>query len=169
METREGRHGDGRVWQNRNFINIYEPGSVFKIFTAASLLRHGAIDTVMAFDCTNSEIGDGIRIENDEGHAYGNLPFMPAFARSSNIYFARAVANLRKEELYNDLLSLRIRAGHGCALSRHLGGHPASARFLVGAVQAHPGHRSGGGRHARCNWGWPSAPWPTGAPFSRRV
>lgn len=113
MDQREGRHPDGRVWQNRNFNTIYEPGSVFKIFTAASLLRHGAIDTVMAFDCTNSDIGDGIRIENDEGHAYGNLPFMPAFARSSNIYFARAVANLRNEELYNDLLAFGFGQGTG--------------------------------------------------------
>ncbi|PIE75906.1 hypothetical protein CSA17_05065, partial [bacterium DOLJORAL78_65_58] len=113
MTTREGRHGDGRIWQNRNFTTIYEPGSVFKIFTAASLLRHGAVDTVMVFDCTNSDIGDGIRIENDAGHTYGNLSFMPAFAKSSNIYFARAVANLRKDEFYNDLKAFGFGQGSG--------------------------------------------------------
>lgn len=105
MESREQRHADSRVWQNRNFTVIHEPGSVFKIFSAASLLKRGAIDTVMVFDCTSNDIGDGIRIDNDEGHAYGDLPFMPAFARSSNIFFARAVANLRDEELHQDLQS----------------------------------------------------------------
>ena len=113
METRATRHADDLVWQNRNFVSIYEPGSVFKIFSAASLLRHGAIDTVMVFDCTNSDIGNGIHIKNDEGHAYGNLPFMPAFAKSSNIYFARAVANLRKEELHSDLLAFGFGQGTG--------------------------------------------------------
>ncbi len=103
MATRQGRHGDLAVWNNRNFTNMYEPGSVFKIFTTSSLLRHGAIDTAMVFDCSNSEFGS-FRIRNDDGHTYGNLALMKAFAKSSNIFFARAVGNLRAEELYRDLL-----------------------------------------------------------------
>ncbi len=103
MATRKGRHGDPAVWNNRNFSYQYEPGSVFKIFTTSSLLRHGAIDTAMVFDCSNSDFGS-FRIRNDEGHAYGDLSLMKAFAKSSNIFFARAVGNLRSEELYRDLL-----------------------------------------------------------------
>ncbi len=103
LSTRRGRHGDPAVWNNRNFTNQYEPGSVFKIFTTSSLLRHGAIDTAMVFDCSNSDFGS-FHIRNDEGHAYGNLSLMKAFAKSSNIFFARAAGNLRSEELYRDLL-----------------------------------------------------------------
>lgn len=113
METRQVPHEDAMVWQNWNFIKAYEPGSVFKIFSSASLLNHGAVDTVMTFDCSDSDIGNGIHIRNDEGHAYGQLPFMPAFAKSSNIYFARAVANLRKAELYEDLLAFGFGQGTG--------------------------------------------------------
>ncbi len=102
MEDRDKRHDNAAVWNNRNFSYIYEPGSVFKIFTTASLLSHGAIDTSMVFNCSDTDFGS-FTIRNDEGHAYGNLAFMEAFAKSSNIFFARAVGNLKKEELYQDL------------------------------------------------------------------
>jgi stage V sporulation protein D (sporulation-specific penicillin-binding protein) len=110
LDSRKGRHGDASVWNNRNFTHMYEPGSVFKIFSAASLLRHGAIDTAMAFDCSDSDFG-GFTIRNDEGHVYGNLSFMKAFSKSSNIFFARAVGNLKSEELYHDLLDFGFGQG----------------------------------------------------------
>ncbi len=103
LPTRAGRHPDLAVWNNRNFSSMYEPGSVFKIFTLASMLRHGAIDTATVFDCTNGDFGS-FTIRNDEGHSYGDLPLMRAFSKSSNIYFARAVGNLAADELYRDLV-----------------------------------------------------------------
>jgi len=102
-DTRRGSHPDPAVWQNRNFTYLYEPGSTFKVFSAASMLRNGAIDTATVFDCSNHQF-DGYRIYNDGKHKYGDLPFMRAFAKSSNIYFARAVCNLSDQELYRDLL-----------------------------------------------------------------
>lgn len=94
---------DPAVWQNRNFTWQFEPGSVLKIFTTASLLRHAAIDTGSVFDCSDPWI-DGVKITNDDNHKYGDLSLLPAFAKSSNIYFARAVANLGRDELHRDLL-----------------------------------------------------------------
>ena len=112
LEKRKGRHGDAAVWDNRNFTVLYEPGSVFKIFTTASLLRHGAIDTAMVFNCSDSDFCS-FSIHNDNGHAYGNLALMEAFAKSSNIFFARAVGNLKSEELYHDLVDLGFGQGTG--------------------------------------------------------
>ncbi len=112
LEKREGRHGDLAVWDNRNFSKFYEPGSVFKIFTTASLLRHGAIDTSMVFNCSDSNFGS-FTIRNDDGHAYGNMALMEAFAKSSNIFFARAVGNLKSEELYKDLVNFGFGQGTG--------------------------------------------------------
>ncbi len=91
------------VWNNRNFTCQYEPGSVFKIFSAASLLSNAAIDTTTVYDCSDTDFGR-FTIRNDDGHSYGPLSFMQAFAKSSNIYIARAVANLSPEELYRDLV-----------------------------------------------------------------
>lgn len=101
--SRSERQGDLAVWNNRNFTQAYEPGSIFKIFSMASMLRHGAIDTATVFDCSNGDFGK-FRIRNDDGHSYGDLPLMRAFSKSSNIYFARAVGNLAADELYRDLV-----------------------------------------------------------------
>lgn len=103
VSDRAARHADGAVWQNNNFTGHFEPGSVLKIFTMASLLRHAAVDTGSVFDCSDPWI-DGVRIDNDDGHEYGDLSLLPAFAKSANIYFARAVANLEAEEFHRDLL-----------------------------------------------------------------
>jgi stage V sporulation protein D (sporulation-specific penicillin-binding protein) len=94
---------DHAVWNNSNFTTLYEPGSVFKLFTAASLLAHGAIDTATVYDCTDGDFGS-FRIHNSESEAYGPLSFLPAFVRSINVYFARAVGNLDDVEFYRDLL-----------------------------------------------------------------
>jgi len=102
MDTRARSHEDCRVWQNRNFTTMYEPGSVFKVFSTASLLRNSAIDTQTVFNCDN-RTGDKIYVRNDDGHNYGDLSLLQAFAKSSNVYFAKASANLRPQELYRDL------------------------------------------------------------------
>jgi len=103
MPTRNQRHRDASVWSDRNFVWAYEPGSVFKIFTAASLLRRAAVDTSTVYDCSNIQF-DGFVIRNDDDHRYGDLPLMRAFTKSSNIWFSRGVANLGRDEFYRDVL-----------------------------------------------------------------
>ncbi len=97
---REG--GDPAVWNNFNFTGVYEPGSVFKIVTSCALLRAGALDTATVIDCSNDNFGS-FRIHNSEGHSYGPLSFMGAFAKSSNIYFARVVSALKPRDYYRAL------------------------------------------------------------------
>ncbi len=102
LESRSVPCRDAAVWNNRNFNHSYEPGSVFKIFTTVSLLANAALDTATVFDCSDTSF-DGFSIRNSDGHAYGDLNLMEAFTLSSNVYFARAVANLSAQEFYRDL------------------------------------------------------------------
>ena len=104
LDDRQQPGNDPAVWNNRNFTHQYEPGSVFKLITAASLLGRGAVDTATVFDCDDIHF-DGYEIRNSEGHIFGHLAFSEAFVHSSNIYFARAVTNLGPEEFYRDLLA----------------------------------------------------------------
>ncbi len=120
MDTRDRSHANPRVWQNRNFTNQFEPGSVFKIFTTASLLRHSAIDTQTVFNCDNAT-DPKIYVRNEGNHDYGNLPLMRAFAKSSNVYFAKAVFNLQMQELYSDLVEF----GFGQQTSLSYPGQPS--------------------------------------------
>jgi len=100
------------IWDNTCFTGAYEPGSVMKIFTAASLLQRAVIDTATAYDCDDIQF-DGYRIRNSEGHDFGVMSFGGAFIHSSNVYFARAVLNLRKSEFYRDLVEFGFGASSG--------------------------------------------------------
>lgn len=102
LPDRSAARHDPAVWNNFNFTGQYEPGSVFKVFTAASLLSHGAIDTATVYDCGDEDFGK-FSIHNSDGHAFAHLNFMEAFEQSCNVYFARAVANLSADEFYRDL------------------------------------------------------------------
>ena len=101
-------------WINCNFTAAYEPGSVFKIFTAAALLSNGAIDTATVFDCADDRFS-GFTIREAAQRRYGKLTFMDAFVHSSNVWFARAVANLDRQEQYRALLDFGFGRGTGVA------------------------------------------------------
>lgn len=102
IRERDHAGNDLAVWNNFALTGIFEPGSVFKIFSAAVLLRHGAIDSNTVYDCSNDDFGS-FHIHNSEGHSYGPLNFMQAFAKSSNIWFARAAGRLSPEDMYRGL------------------------------------------------------------------
>lgn len=114
LETRERSVRDAACWINSNLTAAYEPGSVFKIFTAAALLTSGAIDTATTFDCADNSF-DGFTIREAEGHRYGRLSFMAAFAQSSNVWFARAAANLSPREQHRALLDFGFGRGTGAS------------------------------------------------------
>lgn len=103
LDTRARPVADPAMWVNRNFTQPYEPGSVFKILTAASLLVCGAVDTTTVFDCSDHHF-DGFTIGEAAGHEYGRLAFHEAFARSSNVWFARSVDNMAPREHHRMLL-----------------------------------------------------------------
>ncbi len=120
LATRNRSTRDPGLWINRNFTYQFEPGSVFKIFSTASLLRNSAIDTATVFNCDNDQ-GPHIYVRNDGNHDYGNLSLMEAFVLSSNVYWGKAVGNLRKSELYRDLTDF----GFGQATNLAYHGQPA--------------------------------------------
>ncbi len=93
------------AWDNFVFTGAYEPGSIFKIFTTAALLDRSALDTVTVYDCDNIQF-DRYKIHNSEGHDFGRISFLNAFVHSSNVYFARTVLGLEREEFYEDLTKM---------------------------------------------------------------
>jgi cell division protein FtsI (penicillin-binding protein 3) len=80
------RDFDPALWRNRNVQDIYEPGSTFKIITAAAALEEGLVTPSQMVDC-----GDGvIRIANNDIHEaggtkYGFISFEDVMVHSSNV------------------------------------------------------------------------------------
>jgi cell division protein FtsI (penicillin-binding protein 3) len=165
LETRRGKHRDPSLWINRNFTCQFEPGSVFKIFSAASLLRNSAVDTATVFNCDNDQ-GDKIYVRNDRNHSYGNLSLMQAITLSSNVYLGKAVGNLRKRELYRDLTNL----GFGQATSLPYDGQPTGILHPVDRWSDRSMQTTGRKWPLPpCSWVWRYAVWPTEGPSMPRA
>lgn len=74
------------AWKNRNVQDAYEPGSTFKIVTAAAGLEEGVVTPSQVLDCGNGEITIGpVTIHEHDGHQYGLLTFEDVMVHSSNV------------------------------------------------------------------------------------
>lgn len=121
LETRGQQASDRACWTNRNITEPYEPGSVFAIFTAASLLENGTIDTTTVYDCSDPRFA-GFSIGDTAVNHSGRLSFMEAFSLSSNVWFARAVTNLSREKQYRTLCAFGFGRETGLAYPGERGG-----------------------------------------------
>lgn len=90
-------------------LNLFHPGSVFKIVVAAAALAEGVVHIDEKFNCDGKyvfENGEEISCWKDEGH--GELTFQDAFAHSCNKVFVEVALRLgsQKLEYYFHLLGL---------------------------------------------------------------
>jgi stage V sporulation protein D (sporulation-specific penicillin-binding protein) len=89
---------DAQLRKNRAVIDVFEPGSAFKIVTAAAALEHGLVKPETMIDCENGAFNPyGHRIK--DAHKMGILPFRECFAHSSNIAMIKVAAMLGEERL----------------------------------------------------------------------
>ena len=93
--NRFGAYSSAR-WKNRAVVDSFEPGSVFKIFTAAAALQEKVVDPDEIIDCGNGFIEiAGTRI-NDHA-VFTSLRFREVIARSSDIGVIRVAQRVGKE------------------------------------------------------------------------
>lgn len=84
----------------RGVTDIYEPGSTFKVITAAAALEEGVVQVNDKFFCENGVYklsGYPIRDHEKEGW----LTFQEVIEKSSNIGVAKVSKNLGEEKLYS--------------------------------------------------------------------
>jgi len=85
----------------RAVSNCFEPGSVFKVFTAAALLEEGLIDFDEKIDCENGVWQIGRRRLHDDKDR-DSLVFREIFELSSNIGIAKMAIKLGGQRLYEN-------------------------------------------------------------------
>jgi cell division protein FtsI/penicillin-binding protein 2 len=89
-------------WRNRTIMDAYEPGSTFKVFTAAAALESGLVHASDPFDCgMGSIVLFGITIRDHK--RYGILSFEDVIARSSNVGAIRAALIIGGERLFRTI------------------------------------------------------------------
>lgn len=84
---------------NRAVADSYEPGSIFKIVTAATGLQEGVVSPLEVIDCGNGSIEiAGVRIKD---HAvFSSLTFQDVIAKSSDIGVIRVAQRVGPEKFY---------------------------------------------------------------------
>lgn len=74
-------------WRNKAVSDLYEPGSVFKIVTAAASLDSGAVSLKSSFNCAGAITVEGVRMRCAHGAGHGVLSFGGALLNSCNPSF----------------------------------------------------------------------------------
>jgi len=106
---------------NRTVADSYEPGSIFKIVTAAAGLQEGVVSPLEIIDCGNGFIEiAGTRI-NDHA-VFSSLTFQDVIAKSSDIGVVRVAQRLGKEKFYASMRNFGFGARTGIGLPGETGG-----------------------------------------------
>jgi cell division protein FtsI (penicillin-binding protein 3) len=89
------------AWKNRNVQDMYEPGSTFKIITAAAGLEEGVVTPSQILDCANGALPIGnVFIHEHGGNRYGLISFEDVMIHSSNIGAVRVGLSLGQDRFY---------------------------------------------------------------------
>lgn len=102
FDPNRAREYPSAILGNRSIANPYEPGSVFKIFTAAAALEEGVTDEEEELDTFNGTYPIGRWIVRD-WKPLGPLTFAGVIQRSSNIGVLQVAYRLGSETLHGYL------------------------------------------------------------------
>jgi cell division protein FtsI (penicillin-binding protein 3) len=83
-------------WKNRAVSDAFEPGSVFKIVTAAAAIQENVVSPGEVLDCGNGRIEISGTVINDHA-VFDRLTFTEAVTRSSDIGMIRVAQRLGRD------------------------------------------------------------------------
>ena len=90
-------------WRNRAVMDAFEPGSTFKMVTAAAALEANLVDPEDVFFCENGSIVvQGVRIHDHK--SFGKLTFREILAKSSNVGAIKTGLMVGKPGLYQQIV-----------------------------------------------------------------
>lgn len=132
-EERNKLTGEARMlqWRNKALADTYEPGSVFKVITAAAAMDSGAFTEHSPFNCT-SEIVIGDRTYHcAQNKAHGAIDTRQALIKSCNTSFIKMAEGMGVHTWYSYLNAFGMTEPTGV----DLGGEP-SQRAINNLVHA---------------------------------
>ena len=97
--SRDGAQRADSLWTLRSVSHVYEPGSTFKLVTAAALLEFDRVAMADTFDAGHGRWRFPWGTLRD-AHPHGTLRFDQAFTVSSNVVMARAIERLEPEAFH---------------------------------------------------------------------
>jgi len=102
FDPNDFRHAGEEQLRNRPVQDAYEPGSTFKMVTAAAALEQGVVSPSDRFDCEMGSITlAGVRIADH--HPFGNLSFREIIAKSSNVGTIKTALRVPTKDFYDTI------------------------------------------------------------------
>ena len=89
--------------KNKTIVDVYEPGSTFKIFTTAIALENGVADFDSRFFCAGYRIVDGQRIRCWRSRGHGSQNLTEGVKNSCNCVFMELALKSGTDALYEGL------------------------------------------------------------------
>lgn len=86
--------------RNKAVVDVYEPGSTFKIMTMCSALEEGVVSLDSSFYCGGSTTVDGERIRCWKSIGHGSQKLGEGLANSCNCVFVDLALRLGKDKFY---------------------------------------------------------------------
>lgn len=120
---------DTRQWRNRPVTDIFEPGSIFKAFTAAAALESKAFDLKRTLDCGGGSLTVGKSVIHDH-HPYGALNLADILKYSSNICSYKLAQMVGKKRFYDFVRAFGFGQKTGVGLPGEVSGLMASLQNL---------------------------------------
>ncbi len=102
FDANDFRAAAATAWRNRAIEDAFEPGSTFKMVTAAAALEQGVVAPEDRFDC---ELGSitlaGVRIADHK--PFGTLTFAEIVAKSSNVGAIKTALRVSTRDFYDTI------------------------------------------------------------------
>ena len=90
-----------QMWRNRSINDTYEPGSTFKIITAAAALEEGVVTLEEGFSCAGHLVVENWRIHCARRTGHGSQTFLQGIENSCNPVFMNVALRLGSEKFWN--------------------------------------------------------------------
>jgi stage V sporulation protein D (sporulation-specific penicillin-binding protein) len=87
-------------WKNGTISDVFEPGSIFKVMTAAAGLQTNSVTAADRFNSTGSIKVANVTLKNDKMEANGILDLAGIIQHSDNVGFIQLGQKIGKEKLY---------------------------------------------------------------------
>ena len=89
-----------QMWRNRSINDTYEPGSIFKVFTASAALEEGVVKEEDTFYCPGYKLVEDRRIRWARTTGHGSETFVQGVQNSCNPVFIEVGMRLGTENFY---------------------------------------------------------------------
>ena len=113
LSEKEKTNKRNAMWRNECVSDTYEPGSTFKILTAAAALEMGAVKMTDTFHCPGYKMVEDRKIRCHKTTGHGSETFLQGIMNSCNPVFMEVGARLGVDNFFKEIQEFGVLARTG--------------------------------------------------------